>query len=155
MSKKLPFEIADAHRYFAVDCFNKAWDLIDQSERTPDEDQQMIGLGQASLWHWARREDCTDRNLSVGCWQVSRIYALVGQADEARRYGQLSLDSGRRSELPPFFIGYSHEALARAEAGLENRTEMEKHLESAREEADKVSGAEEKKQLLDDLADIE
>ena len=154
MSKKPPFEIADAHRYFAADCFNKAWDLIDQSERTPEEDQEMIGLGQASLWHWTRREDCADRNLSVGYWQVSRIYALVGQAHEARRYGRLSLDSGQRGELPPFFIGYSHEALARAESGLGHRAEMEKHIENAREAADKVSGAEERKQLLDDLATI-
>ena len=156
MSKKAPpFEIAAAHRYFAADCFNKAWDLIDKSERTPEEDEQMIGLGQASLWHWTQREDCTDRNMSVGYWQASRIYALVGQADEARRYGLLSLDFGRRSELPPFFVGYSYEALARSEAVAGNRAKMEKHLESAREAADKVSGADEKQQLLDDIATIE
>jgi hypothetical protein len=155
MSKKTPFETAAAHRYFATDCFIKAWDLIDKSERTPEEDQQMIGLGQASLWHWSQREDCTGRNLSVGYWQASRIYALVGQADEARRYGSLSLDFGRRGELPPFFIGYSYEALARAESVAGTPPEMEGHLEKAREAATQVSGGEKKTQLLDDIATIE
>ncbi len=154
LSTKTPFDFAAAHRYFAADCFNKAWDLIEKSERTPEEDQQMIGLGQASLWHWTQRDDCTDQNLSVGYWQASRIYSLAGQAEEARRYGQLSLDCSRRGKLPPFFLGYSYEALARAESVQGNRAEVEKHLVSAREAADKVSGAEEKKQLLDDLGAI-
>jgi len=28
------------HRTFAVDCFNRTWDLIEKGERTPEEDEK-------------------------------------------------------------------------------------------------------------------
>ena len=28
------FDLAAAHKYFAADCFNKAWDLLEKQERT-------------------------------------------------------------------------------------------------------------------------
>ena len=92
MAQKPDFDLTAAHRYFAAECFNRAWDLIDKPVRTPEEDQDMIHLNQASLYHWSQREDCTNRNLSVGNWQASRIYALLGQADNARRKQNKSLE---------------------------------------------------------------
>ena len=113
------FDLKAAHRYFAADCFNNAWTLIEKPDRTPEEDEQMLRLNQASMWHWTQREDCTNRSLSIGYWQASRIHALLGRAAEARHYGELSLKYG--SEEPPFFRGYAHEALARAEAKAGDR----------------------------------
>ena len=34
MSDKSAFDPAPAHRFFAAECFNRAWDLIDKAERT-------------------------------------------------------------------------------------------------------------------------
>jgi hypothetical protein len=61
MTDKSEFDRTAAHRYFSANCFNKAWTLIDKEDRTPEEDQQMIRLNQASIWHWTQREDCTDK----------------------------------------------------------------------------------------------
>src|ERR1700687_1872237 len=66
---------AEAHRFFSAHCFNRAWDLIRKSNRTTIECEQMLQLSQASLWHWTQRSDCTPKNLSIGNWQLSRIYA--------------------------------------------------------------------------------
>lgn len=38
MSNEASFDAAAAHRYFAAECFNQAWDLISKPDRTPDED---------------------------------------------------------------------------------------------------------------------
>ncbi|MEO8935976.1 MAG: hypothetical protein ABI277_11390 [Burkholderiaceae bacterium] len=106
------FDEAAAHAFFSKACFNLAWDLIEKSERSAADDERMIQLNQASLWHWTQRVDCTDRNRSVGYWQASRIRAIVGHADEAERYARLCMDCS--AALAPFYRAYAHEALARA-----------------------------------------
>ena len=129
MAKTPEFDLGAAHRYFAAECFNRAWDLIDKHDRTPEEDEDMIRLNQASLYHWSQREDCTNRNLSVGYWQASRICALLGQADNARRYGELCLRYSQDEEA--FYLGYAYEALARAESVAGQGEKAAKYLQDA------------------------
>ena len=152
MAKAPEFDVKAAHKYFSAHCFNGAWGLIDKKDRTAEEDKQMINLAQASIWHWTQREDCTDQNLSVGYWQASRVYALLGQADNARRYGQLSLEKSKGSE--PFYVGYAYEARARAESVAGDKDKTKEYLSKAREFADKITNAEYKKMLDDDLDSI-
>ena len=114
---------------------------------------QMILRAHASLWHWSQREDCTDQNLSIGYWQASRIYALLGQADNARRYGQLCLDVSQEQE--PFDLGFAYEALARAEAVAGNRQRSNEYSGQGREAARRVSSDDDRKTLLDDLDSID
>ena len=149
MNKKPDFDLEAAHRYFSAHCFNSAWDLIDKSTRTPEEDEGMIQLNQASMWHWSQRADCSDQNLSVGYWQAARIRALLGQAGEARRYGQLCLQYSKN--LEPFYKGYAYEALARAEQVAGNLENAREYADEARRLAEMVSDAEDRKLLMDDL----
>src|SRR5271154_4132919 len=105
---------SDAHRFFSASCFNRAWDLIRKADRTHSENEQMLLLSQSSLWHWTQRRDCTPRNLSIGYWQLSRVQALLGHAEDARAS---ALECLRQSEgKAPFYVGYAHEALARSAA---------------------------------------
>lgn len=138
------------HKKLSVDCFNRAWELLEKKERTKEEDEHMISLAHASLGHWRMREDCTDRNLSIGYWQLSRVYAVLGQGANAKRYGGLCLAvSGNE---PPFYLAYAHEALARAALLNRERAAFDTHLATAKALAAKVTDAEEKKLLDDDLA---
>jgi len=114
----------------------------------------MLQLSLASLWHWTQRQDNTPRSMSVGYWQVSRVFALLRQAELARRYGQLSLEAARDQGVEAFYRGYAYEALARAEMVAGNEDEMEKHLIQAHQIAASLANSEEKKQLLHDLAKI-
>jgi len=155
MSKKPDFDVNAAHRYFSAQCFNGAWDLIDKADRTPQEDEEMIRLNQASIWHWTQREDCTPTHMSTGYWQASRIYAILGQVDNARRYGQLCLDASQGEDVPPFYLGYAYEALARTEAVAGNHAKTEQYLNEAQKTAEQVSDPDSKKWLLDDLGTVE
>lgn len=145
---------SQAHKFFSADCFNNTWGLIDKADRTPEEDEQMLLLAMASLWHWTQREDHTLSNLSVGYWQVSRVHALRGHANEARRYGQLALDAGTRGEADAFTLGYAYEALARAEGVAGSNAKKAEYLEKARNAADEVTDEESKGWLLADLETI-
>jgi len=145
-------DLAAAHRHFSANCFNEVWGLLDKGDRTRREDQRMIELAHASIWHWTQRDDCTDINLSIGYWQASRVYAVLGMTDEARRYGELCLAFSEKA--PPFYLGYAHEALARAASVAGDRETAADHLAAARAAAESVTDEESRKMLLDDLETI-
>jgi len=154
MAKKPDFDLQTAHKWFSAACFNRAWDYIDKPGRSTAEGDQMLQLSMASLWHWTQRQDCTPTNLSIGYWQVSRVYALLRQADQARHYGQLCLEASQTEGVEPFYRGEAYEALARAELVADNQDQMEKYLIQAHQVATALTDAEEKKILLKDLASI-
>lgn len=154
MPKKPEFDLAAAHKYFSADCFNHAWDFIDKPKRTKSEEDEMLRLSLASLWHWTQRADCTATNLSIGYWQVSRVFALIRQADNARHYGELCVEAAKSEGVEPFYLGFGYEALARAEMVAGKHDESEKYLVQAHQIATSIEDAEEKKMLLKDLATI-
>lgn len=154
MAKKPDFDLSVAHKYFSADCFNKTWDYIDKPTRKTNEEDAMLCLSLASLWHWTQREDCTNTNLSIGYWQVARVFALIRQADNARHYGELCLEVSQKEGVEPFYLGYAYEALARAEHVAGNLDKKEDLLIQAHQAASSISDAEEKKMLLKDLATL-
>jgi len=152
MADKPSFDIEHAHKFFSAHCFNRAWQLIEKPDRTSEDDEQMIRLAQVSLWHWAQRVDCTGKNLSIGYWQASRIYAMLGEAGNARKYAQLCLENAPSHE--PFHLGYAYEALARAESIAGNDANANEYLVEAWRHAEEVTGAKDKQLLVDDLATL-
>jgi len=82
------------------------------------------------------------------------VHALLGRANEARRYGTLSLGRGKEGGSDPFTIGYAYEALARAESIAGDTAKFNEFLAAATAEADKVEDVESKRWLLDDLKTI-
>ena len=154
MTKKPDFDLKAAHKYFSVACFNKAWELLDKPERSEEEDEQMAHLSLASHWHWTQREDYASTNASAAYWQTSRIYAVLGQAENARRYAEKCLEVSQGEDIPPFYLAYAYEALARAELIAGNRERMDQYLGEARRVTDEVSDPEERKWLQEDLVTI-
>ena len=153
MSTLPTLDAAAAHVRFSKECFNLAWDLIVKIDRTAEEDEEMIRLNQASLWHWTKRPDCTDRNLAIGYWQASRIRAILGHAAEAMRYAKLCLQYS--VALSPFLLGSAEEALARAALAAGDRAAVARHLERAHALAKLIADDAERTLLLDDLATLE
>ncbi len=149
MADKADFDVVTVHKHFSADCFNKAWELIDKPQRTDEENEKMVLLSQASLFHWVQRDDCTNQHKSIGYWQASRVHSLIKQSEAARNYGELCLKYS--DGLEPFFLGYAYEALARAELMAGNPYKMTEYLNQAKAEAEKVTDAESKKMLMDDL----
>jgi len=154
MATEPDFDLDTAHQYFSKECFNRAWELIDKAGRSPQEDEEIILACLASLWHWTQREDCSLTNLSIGYWQVSRVYALLNQAENARRYAHLCLDISLEGGVLPFYLGYAYEALARAEALAGDHAQVEKYLAEAQRIAATIPNPQDRDQLLEDLEAI-
>jgi hypothetical protein len=150
---KPDFDLEAAHRYFAPTAFNLAWTFLDKPERTAEDADRLLEASYASLWHWRQRADCNPAKLAIGYWQLSRIYAVLGRAADAERYGQLSLASAN-DDGQPFLRGYAYEALARASAVAGDSRAYRERLEQAQQWASRIEEADEKKGLEDDLASI-
>ena len=134
-----------AHRYFAADAFNACWQLIEKEARTPDDDDEMLRLAEASFWHWHSFEGHTGENLSIGYWQLARVYVLANQPARALRYAEKCLEVSERASLSPFCMGYAYEALARAQKA--NGDDWEATLEKAYAAAESVTDEESKRSI--------
>ena len=112
----------------------------------------MLHTAIASLWHWTQRDDVRPENLSVGYWQVSRVYCLLKQPHNARTYGLQALKYAQG--LSAFYKGYAYEALARAEMIVNNRVIMKTHFEKAHEMLEQIEDEEDRQLLAKDLESI-
>jgi hypothetical protein len=147
-----PQEIDRWHRWMAANLFNRTWELL-EAERTREQDRELLATALASWLHWRRVGDAT--NHAVADWQVSRVYAVLGDPVRAEEHGRASLETAEVNGLGPFYVGHACEALARAAAGRGDGVAMAAWLERARQEAVGVGDEEDRGLLLADLDSLE
>jgi len=152
MESVAPFDPLAAHRYFSAACFNKTWAMMDKKERSSADNEQMLLLALASLWHWTQRPDCKQRNLAVGQYLLSRVYSTLGDAGNASLHAAKCLMLSEGEE--PFYIVSAHEAAARAALLGGNDEAAASHMAEARRLAVLVTDAEDRAQLEEDLNSI-
>ncbi|WP_219838612.1 hypothetical protein [Paenibacillus sp. R14(2021)] len=142
------------HKELASSCFNKVWEHLDNPNRTASESEQMVHLCHSSFWHWTQVEGHTQTNLSVGYWQLARVYAVIGQGRQALEYADkclaVSLDAG----LEPFYIAYAYEAAARAYAALDEQEKKSNAAAQANRYAEQITEEEHKGWVVRDLGTI-
>ena len=148
-----PQTTAEAHQHFSVGCFNKTWNLLDLESRTDEQVREMLALTHASLFHWMHREDCKAENLSIGLWQLSRVYSVIQSPQEAMRSAQDCLRES--ADLDPFYQGYAHEAICRAAILAEDFPQARHHLDLAQKRAIEVSEKENQDLLQADLKKLQ
>jgi hypothetical protein len=149
------FDTEAGHKHFASDCFNETWRLLDKVVLTPEEVETMIDLAHASRMHWRYRPDGTARTDSVSAWLLSRVYAVAGRSEEALRYGIEALDIARTGDAGDFYVGFGHEAVARAATAIGDAETAQIHVEAARKLLDSMDDPENRTALASDLGTID
>ncbi|MDB4679983.1 MAG: hypothetical protein P8M30_03655 [Planctomycetaceae bacterium] len=144
-------EQAAAHKWMAVEYFNKTWSYLDQQDRTVEDDEQMLLHALASLFHWTQRPDCTPENRSVGYWQVSRAYSVLNNGAESVCWAQKCLSSAGESV---FNLACAHEALARGYRVAGDHANFASHLQQATEFASQIEDADDRKVVESDLDNL-
>lgn len=120
----------------AAHLLNRAWELLEM-ERTPGQDRELLATALASWLHWQHVGSAV--NHAVAEWQVSRVYAVLGEARLAAAHAQTGLEIAEGAALGPFFLGYAFESLARASAVAGDTTGRDAWLERARAAAEQVA----------------
>ena len=146
-------EEKDLHRKFAVDCFNGTWDLLEKTDRTPEDDAKMIHMAHASRYHWDQIG--TPLNFARGDWQISRVYAVLGQGENALNFAKRCLHLCQEIKVGDFDLAFAYEAAARAYAVLGNEAMKDKHLALAKEAGDAISKEDDKKYFFSELETIQ
>jgi hypothetical protein len=147
-----PDELAGWHRTFAARAFNETWALLDADELTREEEEAMLAATLAQRYHWYAVG--IHRNRAIADWQVSRVAAVLGYEDLARRFGERSLEIAVEHSLDPFVKGFAHEAVARAAAIVDDIETFTEHLELARASLTEVEDDEDREILQSDLAEM-
>lgn len=100
------------HHKMGVDYFNTTWTYIDKTDRTPDDDYQMILYAQASRFHWGFAG--TPVEFQAGDWLISKVYYILGHKEECMLAAKRCLDICQRENIGGFNIAFAHESMARA-----------------------------------------
>ena len=151
MAKK-PKELT--HRGLGGSCFNSTWDYLDKAQLESDEIEEMIHVAHASFWHWTQVEDHTPTNISVGTWQLSRVYAVANLPERAMYFAERCIRVSKENDIPPFYTAYAHEAMARANKTAGDLEAARDNIEKAKKFAEEVEEKEDQKAILDDLNSI-
>jgi uncharacterized protein YndB with AHSA1/START domain len=138
------------HRAAAVEANNSTWELLDRSDRTPDEVDDLLGRAYASTYHWRRAARRGPENQARGSWLVSHVHAVLGHGELALYHAERCAEVVEEAGLQDFDLAYAHEARARALACLGRLDEAAAELTSAH--AVPVGDDEDRKIVESDLA---
>jgi hypothetical protein len=130
------------HKIFAASAFNQAWDLIDQTERSGEDDGVMLMATFASRHHWEAVG--TDENRVVGDWQIAHVAAVLGFAPLALMFARAALDRAVEQGFAGWRLASCHEGMARAHACSGDEGERDRHIRAARNILDTVEDLEER-----------
>ena len=140
------------HRQLGVDLFNSTWTLIEQSDRTPDDDVLMIHMAHASAYHWLQVGP--PENIARSHWQCSRMYTVLGRSEPAIYHAKLVVAVCEQNDIGDWDLAFAYEALARAYAVAGNSAESARWLTRAQAASGDITDEEDRDLLLTDLATI-
>ncbi|MFD2445130.1 tetratricopeptide repeat protein [Bacillus sp. CGMCC 1.16607] len=141
----------ESHKQIASQCFNRVWDFLDMSERSREEEEQMVHLAHTSFWHWTQVEDHTPTNLSIGYWQLSRVYAVIGNGEQSLFYADRCKDISEDASIAPFYLAYAYEAIARAYMTLNQKEDAIESYNKSLKLAEGIVIEDSREMLLKDL----
>ena len=152
------FSLEKWHRKMAVDLFNNTWNYLDKDKLTDEEKDAMVNSSHASRYHWGVRVengwDASPINLGRGDWQLSRVYAVIGDGDRAVHYGKTYLDICKKEGIKDWDLAYAYEALARGYAVKGDEKNKEKYLKLAKESLADVEDKDTREMIEGDLKTI-
>ncbi|MGN7176112.1 hypothetical protein [Paenibacillus sp. FSL R5-0490] len=142
----------DEHRKLAISLFNKVWDLMENPDRTEEENLEMIHMVHTSRYHWGIVGHPV--NLSRGEWQISRVYTVLNRAEPALFHAKRNLEICLSNKIGDFDLAFAYEALARAYKIAGDEENVQQYKKLAFEAAEEIAKEEDKKVVLNDLATI-
>jgi DNA-binding transcriptional MerR regulator len=142
----------EERRQLAKDLFNETWSLLETPNRTPEQDLRMLHMAHASRFHWG--EVGAAENVSVGEWQVSRVYTVLDRIEPALFHAGRCMDVCRAEGFDDWKLAYAHEALARAHRLAGDEAAYREHLAAAEAILAGITDPEERELLEGDLATL-
>lgn len=147
-----PFDVAKARRWFACECNNHAWELLDKPDRTADEAERLVHEAHAACFHWL--DAGTPVNHLRALQLLAVVYAELERPAESQRYAARARELAREhaADLAEFDTPFVLEACARAHAAAGDQRQAREFKRQAEEAARALSDPEDRKICLGSLA---
>ena len=144
----------EEHRQLGVDLYNETWTLMQRSDRTRADDDELLHCAHASAYHWLQVG--TQANRARSEWLCSRVYTVLALPEPALRHARrcLELVESAPEEMEDWDLAAAHEALARAHATAGEAADARRHVELGRAALARIAEAEDREQLAADFATI-
>ncbi|TMH68169.1 MAG: hypothetical protein E6H57_11405 [Betaproteobacteria bacterium] len=125
-----PEELEKWHKWFAVECNNRAWRLAEQASRTPAENEEMLHCAHAAALHWAKVG--TEVHHARAAILLGQAHALIGDGKSALQYAREAFAYVSEHESPAWQVAFAHAVLANAAAANDERSLHSTHYARAK-----------------------
>lgn len=111
-----PFELAAAHKWFAIECNNAAWTALEAASRSLEESERMIHQAHAACYHWLQVGTVLHHARAQNL--LANAYAAVGRGEPALHHARRALEllKAAGGSAADWDWAFAHDALARAHA---------------------------------------
>lgn len=144
-------EMLQTHHQMGVDYFNQSWSLLEKPDRNKADEDLLINMVHASLFHWRHLNQPI--NVLRGEWMIAHVYTLLKHKESALYHAHNTLHWAEVAKAEDWDLAYAYEAMARAQALLGNREEFSKYLEMALEAGKNIKEEGDRKQFEADFND--
>lgn len=140
------------HRWFAIECNNRAWGLAAKPDREPGENREMLNAAYAAAFHWSKigqpinnaRADLT----------LAQAHALLGQGEQALHYAQRCLAFFESNAGEDWDLAFVHAAVAHAAAVAGDADLHAKHYALAEQLGQAIQDAEDRAVFADEFTKV-
>lgn len=137
-----PEELAKWHRWFAVECNNRAWRLAETASRSAEDDAEMLHCAHAAALHWGKVGGELHR--ARAAMLLAHVCALLGDGKRALDYARSSFDYVMARESPAWEVAFAHAVLANAAAASRDHALHATHYARAKALGSALPEAEER-----------
>lgn len=146
--------IPQAHRWFAVECNNGAWDLIEKEGRTREENHQMISMAYAAKYHWSNVPGATPENEVRANNLISRTYSAMGASEPAKVFAQLCIEGCTTHGIADWDLASVYGAMAYAHQAAGDEAGKSEWRTKANAACAAIKDEEDRKIVEEDLAKL-
>jgi hypothetical protein len=145
------YTLDEAHKYFAQSTNGRVWELLQKTNRSPSEEDEMLHAAHACAYHWQFAGTAVHQQR--GEWLISHIHVVLGHGNEALRHAQrcFELTEANRNLMQDFDIAYAFEGMARAQALLGDHHIAKEFLLLAEQAGNAIADEEDKSIFMGDL----
>lgn len=140
-----PFERDAAHKWFAIELNNISWELLEKTDRTPEEDEDLIHGAHASCFHWKKTGNLV--NHSRALCLVANAHSAIGQGTVGLHFADrcVAMIEADREQFSDWDLPFAVDGQARALAAVGETVSAEEKRQAARQLGDAIAGEEDKK----------
>ena len=143
---------AEEETALAKTLYNRCWELLETTERTLDQDVELLTSAFAARLHWLAVGG--PEQFVVSDWMVARAAGDVGASELALLFARRANDAGEILEGPEWLIASTAEGVARACAQAGDVAEAKRWIGVAAQRLERITDDEDRELIADQLRSL-